>query len=80
MFDDFDDFLHNGTWDLSPPDDPQNLVVCKWVYRVKCKHDGFVDRFKARLVAKGFHQQPTIDFHETFRLMAKPMIVHLVNY
>lgn len=46
--------------------DGRKTVGCKWVFRVKNKSDGTIERFKARLVAKGFIQQPGTDFNETF--------------
>jgi histone deacetylase 1/2 len=52
----FDALLQNGTWNLVPKSLTANLVGCKWVYRIKRKANGDIDRFKARLVAKGFHQ------------------------
>ncbi|KAB2613128.1 hypothetical protein D8674_035444 [Pyrus ussuriensis x Pyrus communis] len=49
------------------------LSSCKWVFRIKRKPDGTIDRYKAHLVAKRFHQQKGIDFKETFSPIAKPV-------
>lgn len=38
---------------------------CKWVYRIKYKPDGFVERYIARLVAKGLLNKK-VDFLDTF--------------
>lgn len=57
---------HNKTWDLVPLSHGKKPIGCKWVYKIKLKADGTVERFKARLVAKGFNQKWGIDFLETF--------------
>ena len=47
-------FLSRGTWDLVDPPIGSDIVGYRWMFIVKYKSDGTIDRFKARLVAKGF--------------------------
>jgi hypothetical protein len=46
----------NGAWHLVPRKSGTNIIDCKWVYKVKRKANGSIDRYKARLMAKGFKQ------------------------
>ena len=43
-----------GTWELvrRPPDSA--VVGCRWVFVLKHKLDGSIDRYKARLVVREF--------------------------
>ena len=50
-------------------------ISCKWVYRIKRKADGFVERYKARLVARGFIQTAGIDCYDNFSPTTKMVTV-----
>ena len=54
------------TWTLVPIPEKRNIVKNKWVFKIKTKGDGTLERFKARLVAKGFTQAPGLDYGETY--------------
>ncbi|GJU95598.1 putative RNA-directed DNA polymerase [Tanacetum coccineum] len=46
-------------------------VGCRWIFTIKYKPYGTVERYKARLVAKGYAQTYGIDYSEIFSPVAK---------
>ena len=66
------------TWEIAQLPSGKCLVRCRWVYTIKYKAYGFVERFKAQLVAKGYTQTYGIDYEETFAPLAKLPIVKIL--
>ncbi|CAM8986020.1 unnamed protein product [Rhodiola kirilowii] len=53
---------NNNTWELCDPPPHKRAIECKWVYNIKHKCDGSIERYKARLVAKGFTQEEGLNY------------------
>ncbi|KAL5580295.1 hypothetical protein UlMin_012737 [Ulmus minor] len=61
----------NKTWEIVDLPKGKKPVGCKWIFTLKYKADGSLERYKARLVARGFTQTYGIDYQETFAPVAK---------
>ncbi|KAJ0838106.1 putative RNA-directed DNA polymerase [Helianthus annuus] len=65
----------NGTWTLETLPEGKRAIDSKWVYKIKYKASGEIERYKARLGAKGFTQTEGVDYHDTFAPVAKLVTV-----
>lgn len=57
MQDELDALESNHIWDLVPLRVGKKIIGNKWVYKLKLKENGYIERCEARLVAKGFNQE-----------------------
>ena len=70
--------IRNCTWELVKRPKDIQPITCKWVFKLKKKADGTIDRYKARLVARGFSQEYGQDYDQTFSPVAKMATIRTI--
>ena len=68
----------NSMWELVDLSPGRKAIRNKWVFKVKRKADGSIDKYKARLMAKGFTQQEGIHYDETFSPVVRVASIRLI--
>nr|GFA09804.1 ribonuclease H-like domain-containing protein [Tanacetum cinerariifolium] len=75
MNSEMDALLRNNTWDIIDLPNDRKSIGSKWIFKIKYKSSGKIDRYKARLVTQGFGQREGIDYAETFSPIVKMVSV-----
>ena len=70
--------MKNKTWNLEPLPRGKTIVGCKWVFSIKYKADGSIERYMARLMAKRYTQIYGVDYQETFSPIVKLNITRVL--
>lgn len=68
----------NQTWDISNLPIGKHLVGCEWVFTIKYKADGTMERYKAWFVAKEYTQIFGVDYGETFTQVEKLNSIRII--
>jgi len=61
----------NGTWELTQLPPGKRVIGSRWVFKVKRKPDGSIDKYKGRVVAQGYSQIAGVHYGEVFASTAR---------
>ena len=70
--------MKNKTWVLSTLPLGKKAIRCKWIFNVKYKSDGSLDKYKYFLVTKEYAKDEGVDYEETFAPTTKMVTFRLV--
>jgi len=71
-------FESNQTWETTLLPKEKIVIGYKWIFKIKYKANGTVERYKIRIVAKGYTQTKGIDYLDTFSPVAKMTTIRLL--
>jgi hypothetical protein len=70
--------MKNGTWDLIKLPEGRKAIGSKWVFCIKRKANGEIDKYCAKLIANNFFQTKGLNSHETFAYVAKKNSIRML--
>ncbi|GJY87489.1 reverse transcriptase domain-containing protein [Tanacetum coccineum] len=70
----------NQTWTVTSLPKGHKPVTSKWVYKIKYKPNGLVERFKPRLMVIRFNQKEGLDYKHTFSPIAELTTIRVKRF
>jgi reverse transcriptase-like protein len=67
-----------GVYEVVPCPKGHKVVRSRWIFHIKHRPNGTIQKYKARLVIQGFTQVKNIDYNETFAPVAKFASLHAI--
>jgi hypothetical protein len=61
----------NGTWELAQLPPGRRAIGSQWVFKLKKRPDGSIDKYKGRIVAQGYSQIARVHYGEVFASTAR---------
>lgn len=77
LLEEFNALEANHTWDIVLLHSNKKVIPYKWVYKIKHRSDGIVERYKAMVVIRDDTQKEGIDYHEIISPVVKLTTVKL---
>jgi len=71
-------FQHMGVYEVVPQPKGRKVIGSKWVFCIKHRPDGNVEKYKACVVAQGFTQVEGLNFNKTFTPVTKFSSFHTI--
>ncbi|GJR94670.1 ribonuclease H-like domain-containing protein [Tanacetum coccineum] len=69
----------NNTWEIVDLPIRRKAIGSKWVWKIKYKPNGEIERYKARVVAKAFNQREGIDRADEISSRERVLLLRLVT-
>ena len=78
IHDEYQALMDNNTRSLVLKNATMNIIGCRWIFKLKFKHDSSIDCYKAWLVGKGYTLEDGFDYMDTFSSVVKITTVRLL--
>lgn len=78
LCDEYNAMISNDTWELVDRTLADNVINNIWLFKVKERAEGLIERLKERLVANGTNQTEGLDYNETFSLVVKTVTIQIM--
>lgn len=62
--------MRNITWELVDLPSKKKFIGCKWIFKIKYKENGNIDKHKVQVKVESYAQRERNDYEETFVITA----------